>query len=238
MNQLENKEKETTEITKFDKNWLLYEDKDIIIVNKPGTVPIQKDSSKDLSLFELVHQYCGGDLQLIHRLDRPVSGAVVFAKHLKAAVPLFLQFEQRSVEKMYFAIVHEKPLLSKGTLLHYLEKSPKYNRSIAHLEERPNTKKAVLDYEIIGANEYFHLLKIVLHTGRHHQIRVQLSSIDSPIRGDAKYGFRRANKDRSINLHSRFLRIAHPINKKEISVVAPFPTSSIWTSFRPYKEDV
>jgi 23S rRNA pseudouridine1911/1915/1917 synthase len=235
---LENKEKELIQVTQFDKNWLLYEDKDIIIVNKPGTVPIQKDSSKDLSLFELVHQYCGGDLQLIHRLDRPVSGAVVFAKHLQAAVPLFSQFEQRSVEKMYFAIVHEKPLLSKGTLSHYLEKSPKYNRSIAHLEERPNTKKAILDYEIIGVNEYFHLLKIVLHTGRHHQIRVQLSSIDSPIRGDAKYGFRRANKDRSINLHSRFLRIKHPINKKEISVVAPFPTSPIWTSFRPYKEDV
>lgn len=235
---MENKVKQTTRIKAFDKNWLLYEDKDIIIVNKPGTVPIQKDSSKDLSLFELVHQYCGGDLQLIHRLDRPVSGAVVFAKHLQAAVPLFLQFEQRSVEKMYFAIVHEKPLLSKGTLLHYLEKSSKYNRSIAHLEERPNTKKAILEYEIIGVNEHFHLLKIVLHTGRHHQIRVQLDAIGSPIRGDAKYGFRRANKSRSINLHSRFLRIAHPITKKEISVVAPFPTSPIWTSFRPYKEDV
>ncbi|MGB0861954.1 MAG: RluA family pseudouridine synthase [Saprospiraceae bacterium] len=230
------KVKNTTRITQFDKNWILYEDKDIIIVNKPGTVPIQKDSSKDLSLFELVHQYCGGDLQLIHRLDRPVSGAVVFAKHLKAAIPLFLQFEQRSVQKMYFAIVHNKPLLSKGTLLHYLEKSSKYNRSVAHLEERPNTKKAILEYEIIGENENFHLLKVTLHTGRHHQIRVQLDAIDCSIRGDAKYGFRRANKDRSINLHSRFLRIAHPITKKEISVVAPFPTAPIWTSFKPYKE--
>ena len=225
-----------TIITEFDKDWILYEDKDIIIVNKPCSVPIQKDFSNDPSLFELVQQYCDCDLQLIHRLDRPVSGAVIFAKSLQAAIPLFLQFEQRSVQKMYYVIVDNKPPLRKGTLINFLVKSPKYNRSYAHLEDRPNAKKAILEYEVIGANEHFYLLKILLHTGRHHQIRAQLENLGCSIRGDTKYGFRKPNKNRSINLHSRFIRVAHPVNRKEISVVAPFPNTPIWASFRPIKE--
>ncbi len=225
-----------TRITEFNPDWILYEDNDIIIVNKPNTIPIQDDKSRDPSLYSIIQKFCDCDLQLIHRLDRPVSGAVVFAKHLKAAIPLFLQFEQRSVHKVYYAIVDKKPEPTKATLLNYLEKSAEYNRSFAHLEERPNTKKAILSYELIGHNEHFHLLKVLLHTGRHHQIRVQLESIDCSIRGDAKYGYRRSNKDRSINLHARFLRISHPVTRKEISVVAPFPDAPIWSSFKPYKE--
>jgi 23S rRNA pseudouridine1911/1915/1917 synthase len=224
-----------TKIKEFNPDWTLYEDDDIIIVNKPNTIPIQDDKSRDPSLYSIVQKYCNCDLQLIHRLDRPVSGAVIFAKHLKAAVPLFLQFEQRSVHKIYYAIVDRMPDATKGTLLNYLEKSAKYNRSIAHEDELPNTKKAILSYEIIGTNEHFYLLKVHLHTGRHHQIRVQLEAMGCSIRGDAKYGYRRSNKDRSINLHARFLTVSHPITRKEISVVAPFPNVPIWSSFKPFK---
>lgn len=228
-------EEEIVRYETFQKEWILYEDKDIIIINKPNAIPIQDDMSRDPSLYRLTQQYCQCDLQLIHRLDRPVSGATVFAKHLQAAVPLFLQFEQRSVQKIYYAIVDVLPEPSHGTLMHYLEKDAKFNRSVAHTSERPKTKKAILNYDVIGQNEHFYLLKIQLHTGRHHQIRVQLESLGSSIRGDAKYGYRRSNRDRSINLHARFLRISHPITRKEIRVVAPFPYAPIWSTFKPFQ---
>lgn len=224
-------------IKTYNPEWTLYEDKDIIIVNKPASIAIQRGVHVKSSLFDIVQKYLDCDLQLIHRLDQPVSGAVVFAKHLKAAIPLFSQFEQRTVQKVYYAIVQTQPRDSKGTIVSFMEKSPKYNRSYAHEDERPNTKKAMLTYEIIGTNEHFYLLKVNLFTGRHHQIRAQLESIGSPIRGDIKYGFRRNNRDRSINLHARFLRIAHPFTRKEINVVAPFPNEPIWSSFRPFKHD-
>ncbi len=224
-------------ITEFDKDWILYEDRDIIIVNKLNSIPVQNDKSNDPSLYFLVQKYCGCDLQLIHRLDRPVSGAVIFAKNLKAAIPLFLQFEQRSVQKNYYAIVETVPEPTQDLLIHYLEKKSSFNRSIPHLENGPKRKKAILNYELIGTNEQFHLLKIVLHTGRHHQIRAQLQAIGCSIKGDTKYGYKRSNRDRSINLHARFLRIAHPITRKEISVIAPFPNLSIWSSFKPWKKN-
>lgn len=219
-------------IEAFDPQWLLYEDKDMVIVNKPATIPIQKDNSGDKSLFELTQAHCQADLQLIHRLDRPVSGAVVFAKHLKAAVPLFEQFEQRTVQKHYYAIVDHVPDSPKGTLVHYIERGTGYNRSIAHEEDGPGRKKAILDYELVGANDRFFLLKVLLHTGRHHQIRVQLQALGCTIRGDAKYGYKRSNKDRSINLHARYLQVAQPLTRKPISVVAPYPNEPIWSSFK------
>ena len=224
-------------IKKYNPDWTLYEDKDIIIVNKPSTIAIQRGKLVKQSLFDLVQEHLDCDLQLIHRLDQPVSGAVVFAKHLKAAIPLFSQFEQRTVQKVYYAAVDSKPPEKKGTIISYLEKDPKSNKSHSFEDERPTAKKAMLTYEIIGVNDHFYLLKIHLFTGRHHQIRVQLSSINCSIRGDIKYGYRRSNKDRSINLHARFLTIAHPFSRKEINIVAPFPNQPIWSSFKPYREE-
>lgn len=224
-------------MTTYDTTWTLYEDKDIIIVNKPGTVPVQNDRSPNKSLYKIVQEHLGCDLQMIHRLDQPVSGACVFAKHLKAAVPLFEQFEQRTVQKIYYAIVDKCPEPKKDTIISYLEKNTRKNRSFSHPESRPNTKKAILDYELIGTNDNFFLLKVNLHTGRHHQIRAQLAAIDCCIRGDAKYGFRRSNKDRTINLHGRFLTIAHPMTRQRISVVAPFPDEPIWSSFKSIEEE-
>ena len=130
-----------------------------------------------------------------------------------------------------------KPPATKGTIVSYLEKDGKHNKSHSFEDERPKAKKSMLTYEIIGVNDNFHLLKVHLFTGRHHQIRVQLSSINCSIRGDIKYGFRRSNKDRSINLHARFLTIAHPFTRKEINIVAPFPNQPIWSSFKPYREE-
>ena len=224
-------------IKEYNPEWTLYEDDDIIIVNKPASIAIQRGIHVKNSLFDIVQKHLDCDLQLIHRLDQPVSGAVVFAKHLRAAIPLFSQFEQRTVQKIYYAIVQIQPREPKGTIISFMEKSSKYNRSYAHNEERPNTKKAMLTYEIIGKNEHFFLLKVHLFTGRHHQIRAQLESIGCPIRGDIKYGYRRNNKDRSINLHARFLQIAQPFSRKEINVVAPFPNEPIWSSFRPFKHE-
>lgn len=217
----------------FDPQWLLYEDKDMVIVNKPATIPIQKDASGDVSLFELTKAYCQSDIQLIHRLDRPVSGAAVFAKHPKAATPLFEQFEQRTVQKHYYAIVDTPPAPVQGTLVHYMERGARYNRSVAHDDDKSGRKKAVLDYELVGVNDRFFLLKVVLHTGRHHQIRAQLQAAGCVIRGDAKYGYKRSNKDRSINLHARFLQVAQPMSGKLIGVVAPYPNEPIWSSFKP-----
>jgi 23S rRNA pseudouridine1911/1915/1917 synthase len=220
----------------YNPDWTLYNDKDIVIVNKPPTIAIQRGVLVKRSLFDLVQEHFDCDLQLIHRLDQPVSGAVVFAKNLKAAVPLFSQFEQRTVQKVYYAAVDSRPPENKGTIISYLAKDLVLNRSKAFEEERPDSKKAMLMYEIIGTNEHFYLLKINLFTGRHHQIRVQLESINCSIRGDIKYGYRRANKDRSINLHARFLSIAHPTTRQEINVVAPFPNQPIWSSFKPFRE--
>jgi 23S rRNA pseudouridine1911/1915/1917 synthase len=221
----------------YNPDWTLYEDKDIIIVNKPPTIAIQSGLLVKKSLYSLVQEHLDCDLQLIHRLDQPVSGAVIFAKHLKAAIPLFSQFEQRTVQKVYYAVVDSKPPATKGTIVSYLEKDGKHNKSHSFEDERPKAKKSMLTYEIIGVNDNFHLLKVHLFTGRHHQIRVQLSSINCSIRGDIKYGFRRSNKDRSINLHARFLTIVHPFTRKEINIVAPFPNQPIWSSFKPYREE-
>lgn len=219
-------------IAAFDPQWLLYEDEDMIMVNKPATIPVQKDTSGDVSLLELTQVYCGHALQLIHRIDRPVSGAIIMAKHQRAAVRLFEQFEQRTVEKHYYAIIDQRPVPEKGTLVHYIGPDSRYNRSVAHPAPGEGRKKAVLDYELVGMNDRFFLLKVVLHTGRHHQIRVQLKAMGWVIRGDAKYGYKRSNKDRSINLHARLLQVAQPLTGKPIRVVAPYPNEPIWSSFK------
>lgn len=218
---------------------VLYEDNHIIIVNKaPGEI-VQGDKTGDRPLSEMVKEYlkekynkpgnvfCG----VTHRLDRPTSGAVVFAKTSKALSRLNDMFREGEVDKTYWAIVKDRPLKEEDQLTHYLVKNEKTNKSNAYTTEKPHTKKAVLHYRLIAASQNYYLLEIDLETGRHHQIRVQLAKIGCPIRGDLKYGAARSNPDGSISLHARTISFIHPVSKEKIMVTAPVPNDNLWKAF-------
>ena len=215
---------------------VLLEDNHLIIVNKrPGDI-VQGDKTGDIPLSEVVKAYLAAKhnkpgnvfLGVVHRLDRPTSGIVVFAKTSKALPRLNKLFEQKQVKKIYWAMVKEAPPADRGTLTHYTKRNPKQNKSYAHIKEVPDGKKAILDYEVIKKLDTYYLLQVNLHTGRHHQIRSQLAAIGCPIKGDLKYGFDRSNKDGSIHLHSRGLSFIHPVKKEEIQIIAPPPTEPLW----------
>lgn len=217
---------------------VLHEDNHLIIVNKrPGDI-VQGDKTGDLPLSEVVkawlkekHNKPGNVyLGVVHRLDRPTSGIVVFAKTSKALPRLNQLFKEKEAKKMYWAVVKNAPPKTKDRLVHFLKRNPKQNKSYAHPKEIPESKKAVLDYEVIRELNSYYLLQINLHTGRHHQIRSQLSFIGCPIKGDLKYGFGRSNKDASIHLHSRQLSLIHPVKKEEINVIAPPPKDPVWNA--------
>lgn len=218
---------------------ILYEDNHIIIVNKtPGEI-VQGDKTGDQPLSEKVKEYlkekynkpgnvfCG----VTHRLDRPTSGIVVFAKTSKALSRLNDMFRNGEVDKTYWAIVKDRPPKEEDQLTHYLIKNEKNNKSNAYTSERPHTKKAVLHYRLIATSQNYYLLEIDLETGRHHQIRVQLARIGCPIKGDLKYGAARSNPDGSISLHARTISFVHPVSKEEILVTAPLPDDNLWKSF-------
>ncbi len=169
-------------------------------------------------------------LGVVHRLDRPTSGIVVFARTSKALSRLNKLFSERETEKTYWAIVKDMPPKPQGTLIHYLKRNPKQNKSYAHEKKVPDSKKAVLHYKVKKSLQNYYLLEIDLETGRHHQIRSQLSGIGTPIKGDLKYGFDRSNKDGSIHLHSRKLSFVHPVQKEPVSFVAPPPDDAIWNA--------
>lgn len=215
---------------------VLYEDNHIIIVNKaPGEI-VQGDKTGDKPLSEIVKEYlkekynkpgnafCG----VTHRLDRPTSGVVVFAKTSKALSRLNEMFKKGEMDKTYWAIVKKMPEKSEDTLTHYLIKNERTNKSAAYDKEKPNTKKAVLRYKVIGQSQNYYLLEVDLETGRHHQIRAQLAKIGSPIKGDLKYGFDRSNPDGSISLHARKISFIHPVSKEKIEIVAPVPEDNLW----------
>jgi len=215
---------------------VLYEDNHIIIVNKRAGDIVQGDKTGDQPLSEVVKDYIKDKynkpgnvyLGVTHRLDRPTTGIVVFAKTSKVLSRMNKLFSDKKVNKTYWAVVKEKPENEKDTLIHWLKKNPKKNKSTAYNHEIKDSKKAILDYEVIQhLNNYF-LLEVNLETGRHHQIRCQLASIGSPIKGDLKYGFDRSNKDASIHLHSRKIDFVHPVSKEQITVVAPTPQDPIW----------
>jgi 23S rRNA pseudouridine1911/1915/1917 synthase len=215
---------------------VLYEDNHIIIVNKRAGDIVQGDKTGDQPLSEVVKDYIKDKynkpgnvyLGVTHRLDRPTTGIVVFAKTSKVLPRLNKLFSDQKVNKTYWAIVKEKPENEKGTLIHWLKKNPKNNKSTAYNHEIKESKKAILHYEVIKhLNNYF-LLEVNLETGRHHQIRCQLASIGASIKGDLKYGFDRSNKDASIHLHSRKIDFIHPVSKEQITVVAPTPQDPIW----------
>ncbi len=215
---------------------VLYEDNHIIAVNKRVGDIVQGDKSGDMPLSDIVKAYIKekygkpGDVYLgvVHRLDRPTSGIVIFARTSKALTRLNQMFSLRETQKTYWAVVKNKPDQPQGTLVHYLSRNEKNNTSKAHQKEVPNSKIAKLDYKIIQELNSYVLLEIALHTGRHHQIRAQLAAIGSPIKGDLKYGSDRSNPDGGIHLHARSLSFTHPVSKEEIRIVAPTPKNSIW----------
>ncbi|MCE2711491.1 MAG: RNA pseudouridine synthase [Cryomorphaceae bacterium] len=218
---------------------ILFEDNHLIVVNKRSSEIVQGDKTGDETMPDRIKQYlkvkynkpgnvfCG----VVHRLDRPTSGAVVFAKTSKALERLNKQFREKETNKLYWAIVERRPDPEEGTLIHYLRKNEKQNRSFASSTESPGTKKAILHYKLIASSEKYFLLEVRLETGRHHQIRCQLSTIGSVIKGDVKYGAKRPNPDGSIDLHARELELIHPISKDKLKVLAPVPESNIWTYF-------
>ena len=201
---------------------VVYEDNHIIIVNKTASEIVQGDKTGDTPLSETVKQYLKEKynkpgnvfIGVTHRLDRPVSGLVVFAKTSKALSRLNDMFRQGEVEKTYWAIVKNAPAAEEGTLVHYMIKNEKQNKSYAYDKEVKGSKKAILDYRLIGHSQNYFLLEVNLHTGRHHQIRCQLAKMGCPIKGDLKYGFPRSNPDGSICLHSRRVKFVHPVSKE------------------------
>jgi len=218
---------------------VLYEDNHIIIVNKAPSEIVQGDKTGDKPLSETVKEYlkakynkpgnvfCG----VTHRLDRPTSGVVVFAKTSKALARLNDMFRNGEIDKTYWAIVKKRPEKESDTLTHYLIKNEKTNKSMAYDKEKSNAKKAVLQYNLIAASDNYNLLEVKLETGRHHQIRSQLAKIGSPIKGDLKYGAERSNPDGSISLHARNISFVHPVSKEQIEITAPVPEDNLWKAF-------
>jgi 23S rRNA pseudouridine1911/1915/1917 synthase len=210
---------------------VLYKNKQLIALNKPAGLPTQSDRSGDKALLDIAEIYTKSKLDLIHRLDRPATGIVLFAKNKKCLAILNDQFQNRKIKKTYLAVVKNHPPEKEGTLVHYMLKSQKKNRAFAHDEEKPNSKKAELTYKVIASIENYHLLEVNLVTGRHHQIRAQLAKIDCPIKGDERYGFRRGNKDRSIHLHAWKLEFRHPVTNDLEKLEAPIPDEVVWQAF-------
>ena len=212
---------------------VVYEDNHIIIVSKTVSEIVQGDKTGDTPLSETVKQYLKEKYQkpgnvfvgVTHRLDRPVSGLVVFAKTSKALTRLNDMFKNGEVRKTYWAVVKNKPPYEEGDLVHWLVRNEKQNKSYAYTSERANSKKAILNYRIIAASDNYYLLEVDLKTGRHHQIRCQLAKMGCPIKGDLKYGFPRSNPDGGICLHARRVSFIHPVSKQKIEVEAPLPLS-------------
>ncbi len=217
---------------------ILHEDNHIIVINKRVGDIVQGDKTGDKPLSEIVKEYIKekynkpGEVYLgvVHRLDRPTSGIVVFARTSKALTRLNDLFKNRETQKTYWAVVKNVPPKDEDQLIHFLYKNEKNNTSRAHLKEVENSKKAILDYKIIAKLQNYFALEIHLHTGRHHQIRAQLAAIGCPIKGDLKYGFDRSNPDGGIHLHARKLSFIHPVSKENITVIAPVPKDVIWES--------
>jgi 23S rRNA pseudouridine1911/1915/1917 synthase len=219
---------------------VVYEDNHLIIVNKSSSEIVQGDKTGDKPLAEMVKEYIKQKyhkpgnvfLGVVHRLDRPVSGLVVFARTSKALARLNEMFRTKEVHKTYWAIVGNCPPTEEGELVHWLVRNEKQNKSYAYDKEKPEAKKAILDYRLIGRSERYFLLEVDLKTGRHHQIRCQLAKMGCPIKGDLKYGSPRSNPDGSICLHARRVRFVHPVSKQEIDVEAPVPEGNLWHSFQ------
>ena len=217
---------------------VLYEDNHIIAVNKKASDIIQGDKTGDKPLPEFVKDYIKkkynkpGEVYLgvVHRLDRPVSGVVLFARTSKALSRLNEMFREKKVQKTYWAVVKNKPQNPSDTLIHFLLKNQAKNKSKAFSREGNHALRSELSYQLIKSLDKYHLIEVIPKTGRHHQIRVQLSKIGCPIKGDVNYGFDRTNKDKSIHLHARKIDFVHPVKKEPISITAPTPKDVLWNA--------
>ncbi len=215
---------------------VLFEDNHIIVVNKRVGDIVQGDKTGDIPLSEIVKSFIKekykkpGNVYLgvVHRLDRPTTGIVIFAKTSKALERLNAMLRDHAIEKTYWAIIKNKPSKTTDSLTHYLVKNPKNNKSTSYKTPTEKSKKAVLHYKLIKTLDNYFLLEINLETGRHHQIRCQLAAIGSPIKGDLKYGFNRSNKNAGIHLHARKITFVHPVKKESITITATLPKDPIW----------
>jgi len=220
---------------------VVYEDNHVIIVAKQSGEIVQGDKTGDTPLSDIVKQYIKEKYQkpgevflgVVHRLDRPVGGLVVFARTSKALSRLNRMFAEGEVHKTYWAIVKNTPHEPEGTLIHWLVRNEQQNKSYAYDHEVPRSKRAVLKYRVIGHSDNYSLLEVNLMTGRHHQIRCQLAKMGCPIRGDLKYGAPRSNPDGSISLLSRRVEFIHPVSKLPIVVEAPIPADNLWLALCP-----
>ena len=225
-------------VTTKDNLQILHEDNHLIVVNKRVGDIAQGDNSGDKPLPDIVKEYLKekynkpGDvfLGVVHRLDRPTTGIVVFAKTSKALTRMNDLFSSRETQKTYWAVVKNKPPKEEDTLVHYIKRNQQNNTSKAHSKEVPESKKASLHYKIINELDNYFALEIELHTGRHHQIRAQLQAIGCSIKGDLKYGFDRSNPDGGIHLHARKLSFIHPVSKEQMTIIASVPQDVIWKS--------
>ena len=218
---------------------VLYEDNHIIVINKKAGEIVQGDKTGDKSLCDTMKAYLKEKyakpgnvfVGLPHRLDRPVSGIVVFAKTSKALERLNAMFRDGKVKKIYWAITKERPAESEGEINSWILRNEKMNKSFSYPKEVKGSKQALLSYKHISASQNYNLIEVELKTGRHHQIRCQLSSIGCPIKGDLKYGAQRSNPDGSISLHARYIEFVHPVSKQLIAITAPLPDDRLWQSF-------
>jgi 23S rRNA pseudouridine1911/1915/1917 synthase len=220
---------------------VLYEDNHIIAINKEGHDLVQKDATGDIALDDKIKKYIRekykkpGEvfLGVVHRIDRPVTGVVLFARTSKALSRLTTLFREGKIAKTYWAIVKQKPEKESERLVHYISRNAAQNKSYCNEKQKPGARQAALTYKIIGKSDHYYLLEIDLETGRHHQIRAQLAHIGCPIKGDLKYGFPRSNPEGGISLHARKIRFEHPVTKKEIVITAELPQEDkLWLQFK------
>jgi len=225
---------------------ILFEDNHLILVNKHSGDIVQADKTGDKPVVDKVKEYIKekyqkpGDvfLGIPHRIDRPTTGIVIFCRNSRSLERINQMFKDKSIKKTYWAIVKNQPPANEGKLVHYMKRNEQQNKSYASDEEKPGSQRAELDYKVIAQSDRYFLLEIDLQTGRHHQIRAQLSKIGSPIKGDLKYGYERSNEDASISLHARKVELLHPSKKEMMSVVAPVPEDKLWKYFEEnYKDE-
>ena len=225
--------------TRLSEGNILFEDNHLIVINKLPSQIVQGDKTGDKPLSDLVKDYIkvkykkSGEvfLGVVHRLDRPVSGAVIFARTSKSLTRINALIKNREIYKTYWAVVKNKPPKENDTLVHFLRRDEARNKSFLTSENTKNSQQASLTYRLIGSSDNYFLLEIDLHTGRHHQIRAQLAGIGCPIKGDLKYGYPRSNSDGSIHLHARKLNFIHPVTQKPVSILASAPNDPVWSYF-------
>ncbi|MDR2232077.1 MAG: RNA pseudouridine synthase [Tannerella sp.] len=219
---------------------IIYEDNHLIAVNKTCHEIVQGDKTGDEPLSEMLKSWLKekydkpGDVfvGVTHRLDRPVTGVVLFAKTSKALPRINEMFRLGKIEKTYWAITKNCPPAPQGELRHWLIRNEKQNRSVAYDTEKPHAQLAILHYRVISKSDRYYLLEIALETGRHHQIRCQLAKIGCPVKGDLKYGAERSNPDGGISLHARRLAFIHPVSQQPVEIIAPPPLESLWEAFK------